>query len=229
MMTTKNIINAIQSISKESEPIICMEFLFDTREGKNIVTKLRDSVVVNSDEGSLLNYAVIKYSGISNNGSSMRPLTIGKLCSPPAGTSIKFHYGNRMCSGCILPYPSHMIEFLKKTTRFYATSVVSESSVMRLDHVNVDEIERNKDIFLFNNCTSFGPDSYFGIPIFSSDLNVVIGMLSSATYINPPANTKSRPRYMCSTAVRIDKTVKDIYRKIPELAKKLFPDFLETC
>ena len=122
-----------------------------------------------------------------------------------------------------------MIEFLKKTTRFYATSVVSESSVMRLDHVNVDEIERNKDIFLFNNCTSFGPDSYFGIPIFSSDLNVVIGMLSSATYINPPANTKSRPRYMCSTAVRIDKTVKDIYRKIPELAKKLFPDFLETC
>ena len=70
MMTTKNIINAIQSISKESEPIICMEFLFDTREGKNIVTKLRDSVVVNSDEGSLLNYAVMKYSGISNNGSS---------------------------------------------------------------------------------------------------------------------------------------------------------------
>ena len=225
MMTTKNVINAIQSRFKESEPIICMEFLSDSREDETIVTKLRDSVVVTSDEGSLLNYAVMKYSGISSNGSSMRRFTIGKLCSPPAGTSVKFHYGNRRTSGCVLPYPSDMIEFLKKTTRFHAISVVSESSLTRLDHASVDKVERNKDIFLFNNCMATIPDC-FGIPIYDSDLNVV-GMLSFEIYINH--NTRSMPRYMCCTAVRIDTIVNDIYRKIPELAKKIFPDFRDTC
>ena len=121
-----------------------MEFVSDSREDETIVTKLRDSVVVTSDEGSLLNYTVMKYSGISSNGSLMRRFTIGKLCSPPAGTSIKFHYGNRMTSGCVLHYPSDMMEFLKKTTRFHAISVVSESSLTRLDHASVGKVEKRK-------------------------------------------------------------------------------------
>ena len=219
VMTTKNAINAIESKSKESEPIICMKFLFDSHD-ETVVTKLRDSVVVSSDEGSLLNYAVMKYSSISSNGSSRRHFAIGKLCSP-AGTSIKIHYDKFcMVSSCIQPYPSDIIDFLKKTTRFHARFSKRSSTI--LDPAYFDGVERNKDIFLFNTGI---PESFFGNPICDSDLNV-LGMLSFAIHIISPDEIST---YVCDTAVRIDKIVKDIYRKIPELANKIFPDFLDKC
>ena len=222
-MTTKKVINAIESKSKESEPIICMKSLSD-RYNEAIVTKLRDSVVVSSHEGSLLNYAVMKYSSTSSNGSSRRHFTIGKLCSPPAGTSMKIHYREfGLVSTCILPYPRDIIDFLKKTTRFHARF----SQYSSIDHDYFDEVGRNKDIFLFNTDHTI-LDSLFGSPISDSDLNV-LGMLNSSIHIISPDEIRSRPTYMCNTAVRIDKIVKDIYRKIPELAKKIFPDFLDKC
>ena len=225
MMTTKKVINAIESKSKESEPIICMKSLSD-RYNEAIVTKLRDSVVVSSHEGSLLNYAVMKYSSTSSNGSSRRHFTIGKLCSPPPGTSINMHYAEHlMLPGCILPYPSDIIDFLKKTTRFHAS--FSERSSIILDHDSFDEVERNKNIFLFHTAHTIF-ERRFGTPISDSDLNV-LGMLNSSIHIISPDEFSSMLTYVCSTTVRIDKIVKDIYRKIPELAKKIFPDFLDKC
>ena len=225
MMTTKNAIDAIESKSKESEPIICIEFPSNSHEDdETIVMKLRDSVVVSSDEGSLLNYAVMKYSSISSNGSSRKHFTIGKLCSPPAGTSLKIHYGKfGLVSSCIIPYPRDIIDFLKKTTRFHARF----SQYSSIDHDYFDEVGRNKDIFLFNTDHTI-LDSLFGSPISDFDLNV-LGMLNSSIHIISPDEIRSRPTYMCNTAVRIDKIVKDIYRKIPELAKNIFPDFLDKC
>ena len=229
VMTTKNVINGIESKSKESEPMIRIEFQ-SLSSYEAIVTKLRDSVVVSSDEGSLLNYAVIKYSSISSissNGSSRRPFTIGKLCSPPAGTKIKFHCGIfGLLLGCILPYPSNLIEFLKKTTRFHAG--FSQKSSIIFDHTYFGEVERNKDICLFITNVNVQVNVILGCPMSDFDLNV-LGMFSSQIYIIPPANTRSTVAYMCSFAVPIDKIVKDIYRKIPELAKKIFPDFLAKC
>ena len=228
VMTTKNVINAIESKSKESEPIIRMQYQsYSHEDDETIVTKLRDSVVVSSDEGSLLNYAVIKYSSTSSNGSSGRHFTIAKLCSPPAGTSIKFHCGIfGQFLGCILPYPSDMIEFLKKITRFHAG--FDQRSSITYDHAYFDEIERNKDICLFNTNVNVQVNVILGCPMSDLDLNV-LGMFSSQIYIIPPANTRSTLAYMCSIAVPIDKIVKDIYRKVPEVAKKIFPDFRHMC
>ena len=238
VMTTKRVINMIQSRCDESEPIVRVKFRSHSFGDENIVTQLGGSVVVSSDEGSLLDYAVIKCGGIPSKGSSRKRFTIGKPCPPPAGTSIVCGDGDPEFTGSIIPYPSDLIEFLKKSNHFHATSEVSTGPLTRHDHAFLDEVERNKDIFLFNNFGIFSLGNHCGYPLCYSNLEVV-GMLGSNMSINATPDTRPthqrslthQPfgRYMIGIAVRIDKIIKDIYRKFPELATNIFPDFRDMC
>ena len=221
LMTTKCATNPIQCKFGESVPTVHIE---STRSCK-VDSKLGGSVVVSSDEGSLLNYAVIKCrsTSIASKFPLRKPLAIGKPCLT-AGSPIELNEDRGMLLR-VLPYPNYLVDLLKeKTGRFNVFSRYNARHAdMRCDHGFWDEVERNKDIFLFNDIKSFDERNSQGFPLCNSDVEVV-GMFNSTVYINGPL----RRHCMIGIAVRIDKIIKDIYRKTPDLAKNIFPDFHDT-
>jgi hypothetical protein len=168
-----------------------------------------DFVAVRSNEGSALDYVVLKLQ--TSHIVQELPPQVSKASPEPGEIMLTRAWRSRM-----QPYPEDLVDWLKSSDSSSSSNIPTPSCG---PSINFDDAKYLKQIIIPICVVYFNP----GLPIFKYGDHQVVGMCGSTVFINRGKTKK----YFISFGVSMPRIIDDIRRKKPSEAKKWFPNYFD--
>lgn len=177
-----------------------------------------DFVAVSSNENSVLDYAILTW---KSNVVLGKPFKISKGYHSPGDVVYtpdpEKCFGSK-CPGIMAKYPEDLISWLKVRTSSNPRNIAKGIPVLSCNRSIVwDEVEEQKEALIHHYPNKL-LEYPFGLPLIDEQ-DEIVGLCSFSVCLN--VGTGKRP-FTCFS-VSMDKIVKDVNSKKPDLARRLFP------
>jgi hypothetical protein len=177
-----------------------------------------DFVVVRSNEGSALDYVVLKLK--TSRIVQELPLQVSKECPEPGEIVLLPEgypaLGTEAWQFTVQPYPEDLVDWLKSSGSSSSSNIPTPSCE---PSINFDDAKDLKQTIIAISPLYSKP----GLPIFKDLDGQVAGMCSSTVFINRGEEKK----HFGTFAVSMPRIIDDIRRKKPSKAKKWFPNYFD--
>ena len=217
VMTSNSVLRLIKSHQDENALEIRVSRVNDEPANYDATVTNDDFVAVRSNEDSALDYVVLKLK--TSHIVQELPFQVSKA-SPEPGEMVLIP---KVDSTIIMPwpfpiqpYPEDLVEWLKSSGSSSPSNVPTPSCE---PSINFDDAKDLKPILIAMSYRL----SKAGLPIFKYRDHQVVGMYSSAVFIN----RGEEKEHFISFAVSMPRIIDDIRRKKPSEAKKWFPNYFD--
>ena len=218
VMTSNSVLRLIKSNQVDSALEIRVSRVNDEPANYDATVTNDDFVAVRSNEGSALDYVVLKLK--TSHIVQELPLQVSKASPEPGEVVLMPEADWRLAKvwQCyIQPYPEDLVDWLKSSGSSSSSNIPTPSCE---PSINLDDAKYLKQIIIV--C----PYSYFkpGLPIFNDLDGQVVSMSSGKVFIN----RDKKKEHFTNFNVSMPRIIDDIRRKKPSEAKKWFPNYSKT-
>ena len=217
VMTSNSVLRLITSDQVDNALEIRVSRDIDEPTNYDATVTNDDFVAVRSNEGSALDYVVLKLK--TSHIVQELPPQVSKASAEPGEivtTIIPAFPGTKAWDSAILPYPEVLVDWLKSSGSSSSSNIPTPSCE---PGINFDDAKDLKQIIIAIPNVFSKP----GLPIFKDLDGQVVGMCSGNVFIN----RGKEKEYFIDFGVSMPKIIDDIRRKKPSEAKKWFPNYFD--